>query len=476
MNRLWVRLVLGFLLVAWLAIGAVALIVRASTESSFRHYLNRSAQTYFSTETIQALEDYYAQTGSWAGVEGLLPGPRGGGGEGAEGAGGGRGQGQGQGQGRGGALVMIADAEGTVQAATDATRVGTRLARETLEGATALYAGEQRVGWLAQETPGARALGTAETEFLSATTRSLILAALIAALAALVVGGALAWQLTRPLRALTQAAHTLAAGQLGQQVRATGSAEIIELSRAFNAMSRDLAEGEALRRRMAADIAHELRTPVSVLRGHLEAMLDGVFSLDAAHLAVAYDQTVHLARLVDDLRLLTRAEADQLPLERTLIAPGDLVRRAVTAFGPLALDAGLTLEHRVAEGLPAIEVDVDRMQQVLANLLANALRHTPAGGTIAITAGASPAGVRFAIANTGGTLSAEQAAHVFEPFWRAEEARERDKGGSGLGLAISQQLVRLHGGQIAVSAGADRTEFTIDLPTQGAIGLRPSSA
>jgi signal transduction histidine kinase len=458
MNRLWLRLSLAFLIVAWLAVGAVALVVHQTTAHSFRQYLNRRAASTDSG-TVLALEDYYAEHGSWEGAESLLPGPKGSGGNGN-----GRGAQQGQGQRRGGAQVMLADANGVIVAATDDTLIGTSLTGKTLENATDLIVNGQRVGWLAQETPGSQALGAAEEQFLSDATSSLVITAAGAALLAVIIGGLLAWQLTRPIRALTRAAHDLAGGELGRQVPVSGPAEMADLAQAFNRMSHDLAEGEALRRRMAADIAHELRTPVSVLRGHLEAMLDGVFPLDAERLAVAYDRTIHLARLVDDLRLLTRAEAGKLPLHTSECVPDDLVRDVIASFLPLALDAEIALESEIAPGLPLLHVDVDRIHQVMGNMLTNALRHTPAGGRIVIRVTRAGETVRFAVANTGEGLSAEEAAAVFTPFWRAKEAHERDKNGSGLGLAIARQLVTLHGGRIWVESAPDLTSFIFELP------------
>jgi len=457
MNRLWVRLSAAFLIVAWLSIAAIAVIVNATTEHSFRQYLNQRDSSFFDADSIARLEAYYAENGTWAGVEALLPGPRAGGGTGSGGSGQGRGR-------LGGAQALLVDASGVVVAATDPAQVGTQPDADTLDHAMALVAGGEQVGWLVQMTPGAQALGETEQRFLDETTRALSLAAVGAALLAVIVGGALSWQITRPMRALTHAAHDLAGGRLGQQVPVQGAREMAALAGAFNRMSQDLAEGERLRRRMAADIAHELRTPVSVLRGHLEAMLDGVYPLDAEHLAVAYDRTIHLARLVDDLRLLTRAEAGQLPLEKEQIAPADLVTRALDSFAPLALDAAVTLEREIAPGLPDLLGDADRLQQVLGNLLTNALRHTPAGGRIAVRVSRTGGAVRFAVTNNGEPLTSEQAAQVFTPFWRAEDARARDQGGSGLGLAISQQLVTLHGGHIWVEPGGDETAFIFEVP------------
>ena len=475
MNKLWVRLSAAFLVIVWLAIAVIALVVQVSTARNFRQYLNRRDASFFDAATLTRLEDYYVENGSWDGVESLLPGPKSTSGsedtqttDSGSGAGHGQGQGQGQGagQGRGGAQVVLADAAGVVVASSDETRIGTTLDKSERDRASELKVDETRVGWLLQDTPGAQALGTAENNFLHETTISLALAAAGAALLAVVIGIVMSWQLTRPMHRLTEAAHQLAAGKLGHQVETSGAEELVDLAHAFNRMSSDLAAGEVLRQHMAANIAHELRTPVSVLRGHLEAMLDGVFPLDAEHLAVAYDRTIHLSHLVDDLRLLTRAEAGQLPLERAPITPADLIGRAVESFAPLTLDAEIALEHSAPADLPLVLVDADRLQQVLGNLLTNALRHTPPGGRIGVDAARQDAMVRFTVFNTGTVLTPEQATHVFTPFWRAEDARERDRGGIGLGLAIAQQILALHGGRLWVEPAPDGTRFVFDLPAQ----------
>ena len=373
MNRLWVRLTLAFLLVAWLSVGAMALVVQYTTETSFQQYV--------------------------------------------------------------------------------AMRNGM---------------GRQMGGMGAQM--GATILDAAEADFLNHATRSLTTAAIVISLLAVVLGVGLAQLLTRPLKRLTQTLLDLPGGTLGQQVQVRGTRELHALTEAFNRTSQQLAEAELLRRRMAADIAHELRTPVSILRGHLEAMRDGVFALDQQHLAVVYDQTLHLGKLVDDVRLLTLAEARHLPLTLSPIAPTEIVHDLVEGFRPLALDAEVVLTVEQPAVVPSVTVDKLRIQQVLGNLLTNALRHTPAGGTIIFALSCQDERVRFTVSNTGTALNAEDARRVFEPFWRASESRDRDAGGSGLGLAIAKQLVELHAGKLRVETSPERTSFIVELPCSQPLG------
>ncbi|MBE0690972.1 MAG: HAMP domain-containing histidine kinase, partial [Anaerolineae bacterium] len=262
---------------------------------------------------------------------------------------------------------------------------------------------------------------------------------------------------------VTDAVRKFSRGKLDSPVPVQGTVEVRELAVAFNQMAGDLAAADEQRQRMAADVAHELRTPVSVLRGHLEAMMDGVYPLDNAHVAVAYDQSLHLARLVEDLRLLTMAEHGRLSLHRESTAPLDLAEAAVARFAPLAQDGDVSLRHEIAPDLPALDVDAGRIRQVIDNLLSNAVRHTDAGGSIALTVKRESSAVVFSVRNTG-VLPPDQAAHVFDRFWRADAARQADSGGSGLGLAIARQLVRLHGGDLWVETAANETAFSFQLP------------
>lgn len=191
--------------------------------------------------------------------------------------------------------------------------------------------------------------------------------------------------------------------------------------------------------------------------------MDGVYPLDAEHVAVAYEQTLHLSRLVEDLRLLTQAEAGRLPLKLAPLSLADLMKVAVARFEPLAQDAGIAIMVDAGDALPLIEADHARLVQIYDNLLANALRHTPRGGRIQVWARATSAGVRTVVANTG-EIDAASATHLFDRFWRADDVRSRDAAGSGLGLAITRQLVRLHQGEIRVESDGGETRFVIDLP------------
>lgn len=460
MNRLSVRLSLAFLLAAWVGIAAMILAVQRTLDSGFRQYVN-SRESAINPDQIDRLESYFAVNGTWDGAETLL---------------GGRGQGAGAGAGaERGSTLSIVGTDGVIAASTESARVGSAVDATILSSAVVLTAGGNQVGWLFRDSPGIQALGAAEIAFLDESNRWLTLAGVGASVLALTVGVILAWTLVSPLRELTNAARDLSVGQLGRQVHVHGTVEIHELAAEFNAMSAALADAEALRQRMAADVAHELRTPVSVLRGHLEAMLDGIYPLDSAHVAVAHDQTIHLARLVEDLRVLTLAEAKQLPLERTTFDPAPMVNQLLDAFEPLALDSQIRVIRQIATDLHPVYADVTRVRQVLSNVLTNALHHTPAGGEIVVQVQNQADAVRFAVTNTGSDLSQAEAAHVFQPFWRAETARDRDRGGSGLGLAISREIVRLHGGAMDVATVDGRVTFGFTLPiSAGPAGARPT--
>lgn len=271
----------------------------------------------------------------------------------------------------------------------------------------------------------------------------------------------------RPLRQILGAIDAVAEGDLTARVPADSSPQFGELIKRFNKMVGELERAEQQRRNLTADIAHELRTPLHLIQGNLEGLLDGVYDPTPEHLNATLDETRLLTRLVNDLQTLSLAETGQLPLHPTRFALADLVEDLVTSFSSQATVGGVALVSRLADPDQFITADYDRLDQVMSNLISNALRHTPPGGTITLEAGpGSSAGcsVRLQVRDTGSGIAAEDLPFIFDRFWRSDRSRG-ERLHSGLGLAITQQLVHAHGGRIDVqSTVGSGTTFCIDLP------------
>lgn len=310
----------------------------------------------------------------------------------------------------------------------------------------------------------------AEAAFRDAGAVALGLALAAALAAAAAVSVVLTRRIGRTLGTVAAAAADVGAGRYEARVPAAGlGAEFDDLAAQFNAMAARLHEAERLRGRLLADVAHELRTPVATITGYLEAVEDGVQPLDAPTIALLRDQATRLTRLAQDLADVTHAEAGDLALDLDDVDVDDLLRAAAAAARERAAAAGVDLRVDPTSGGPAVRVDRARMAQVLDNLVANAVRHTPAGGTVTLRARrTAPGAVHLVVADTGEGIAAEHLPHVFERFYRADTARDRARGGSGIGLAISRALVEAHGGTIAAaSPGAGRgTTVTVTLPAR----------
>jgi len=246
-----------------------------------------------------------------------------------------------------------------------------------------------------------------------------------------------------PMGELIEASARVEGGEFGAQVRERGPGEVRALARAFNAMSARLAETDQQRRRLLADVSHELRTPLTVIQGNVEGMLDGLYPADRAHLERILAETHHLARLIEDLRTMSLAEAGTLALNREPTDLGSLASDVVAGLEPQAAAAGVVLTATASDDLPEIEVDPPRIRQVIANLVSNALRHTPRGGRVTVSAAHDDAQVTLAVTDTGSGMDADTAKRAFDRFWRTP-----DSPGAGLGLAIVQDLVAAHGGDV----------------------------
>jgi two-component system sensor histidine kinase BaeS len=289
----------------------------------------------------------------------------------------------------------------------------------------------------------------------------------IGGLGALALGLALVWLLSGrivgPVEALTAAARRLEGGDLSARVEVRGRDEVAELARAFNAMAEALARSRAQRRQLTSDIAHELRTPLTNLRAQIEALQDGLMAPDAAGLRSLHEETLLLARLVDDLQELALADAGALRLDRVRVVATEALESSAAAMRARAAerDVIVTVEGDASLGVTA---DRDRLAQILRNLLDNALTVTPQGGQVTLSAGASGALVELSVADTGPGIPPEHLPHVFERFYRVDPSRTRATGGAGLGLAIVRHLVEAQGGTVAVASapgGGARFAFTL---------------
>jgi signal transduction histidine kinase len=279
---------------------------------------------------------------------------------------------------------------------------------------------------------------------------TILLATLLLALAATFL---LSRRILRPLESLKTAVHRIEQGELAQRVKITSKDEIGELARAFNSMATSLARAEQLRRDMVNDVAHELRTPLTNIRCQLEEIQDGLTLPTPQVVASLHEEVIHLSRLADDLRDLALADAGHLSLEPVATSLHDAVELVVGKLRPRFSAQAISLQADVPADLPPVLADPLRLNQVLRNLLDNALAHTPPGGTIAIDAEKNgEQEIRLSVRDSGPGIAAEHLAKVFDRFYRTDHSRSRHTGGAGLGLAIVQQLVAAHGGRVGVES------------------------
>ena len=304
-----------------------------------------------------------------------------------------------------------------------------------------------------------------EIFFLRSVSQATVLAALIAALLALALGILLSRALTRPLRELTEATVEMAAGRLGKQVEVHSRDEIGELAASFNRMSRDLAHANQMRRQMTADVAHDLRTPLTVLRGYAEGLRDGSIHGHQDLYEALHQEVAHLQHLVEDLRTLSLVDAGELALNRRAVDPKALLERAGLAHVMAAERKGIQLRVNAPDALPSVKVDVERMTQVLNNLVTNALRFTSAG-QIVLSASSRNDCVNLQVSDSGVGIAEEELRNIFDRFYKVDRSRHRDgQAQSGLGLAIAKAIVEAHDGTIAAESTVGQgTRFTIQLP------------
>ncbi|MDZ7706750.1 MAG: HAMP domain-containing sensor histidine kinase [Trueperaceae bacterium] len=311
-------------------------------------------------------------------------------------------------------------------------------------------------------------LADLETAYRQALTSSLLWASGASLLASAAVALFVTRRIVRPMRAVTRASSRIAGGSYRERLDAEAPGELGELAEAFNAMAATLERSEARRVQLLGDVAHEFRTPLSNLKGYLEGLEDGVFEPDAATLSACTRQVTRLGRLVDDLSLLSRVETGQLDLAPSRLAVRDVLADAAEAFGGRFEQKGVVLELEPPSDDEVVRADPLRTAQVVANLLANALRHTPAGGRVTLSAErlAHEEEVRFEVRDEGEGIDQEHLPHVFDRFYRADRSRRHAEGsGSGIGLTLVKQLVERQGGRVgAQSVVGQGASFWFTLP------------
>ncbi len=295
-------------------------------------------------------------------------------------------------------------------------------------------------------------------------TTVVIAAVLVAALASIGLALVMARMLARPLREVGTAARRIADGDYAARVPRDGPEEIASLADSFNQMAVSLEEQERMRRDFIANAAHELRTPLTNLQGYLEALRDGVIVADRSTYESLWDEAERLVRLSRSLDSLAEGDAASAPPPLTAVDLAAAVRSAVGLAQPAIERAGLLLSVDVPDALPA-SANPDHLAQVLANLLSNAIRYTPSGGTVTVRAERRPSDLLVSVGNSGESIPADDLARVFERFYRVEKSRDRGRGGAGIGLAIVKQLVEAGGGRVGAESADDHTRFWFSVPS-----------
>lgn len=448
MRSLTLKLILAFLLVGLVGVLLVTVLVSSLTRREFdRFVLDR-----YQTNLIEETAAYYETYGSWDGLENYFQRRM-----------------ERTGRGRpdmGRSVLYLLDADGQVIIDNRPVGFQTIGAQPDRSQAVPVESGGEIIGYVQFAQPrgaGEMERLAPELEFLSGVNRAIIISALVAMMLALLIGVALARTISRPVRELTAATKALAGGDLGHQVPVRTKDEVGELAQSFNQMSADLARSNQVRKQMTADIAHDLRTPLSVILGYSEALADGKLPGSPETYGAMYMQAQHLNRLIDDLRTLSLADAGQLSLQRRVVDPLDLLEHTAVAYLPQAEARHIALDVQGERGTGVL-VDLDRLVQVLGNLVGNALRHAPDGGAVSLSTEPVGGQVLMQVKDNGSGIAPEDLPHVFDRFYRGDKSRTGD-GSSGLGLAIARSLVEAHGGQITVSSVAGSgTCFTIHLP------------
>lgn len=442
-HSLQFRLLVAFASVILVTIGAVFFFINQATQSEINRFEQRIEHLRSMGMEMQLYRYYYRQ-GSWQGIQPYVE----------------------QWGNTYGQRIIVTDTRDIVVADSKNDLVGKTYVNDS-QGRTLSAPREQMsIGTLYIIPESAQGVGLISLQILLQTIgRFFLWGGLIAVVFALIITFGLSRRVLSPVRALTSAARRLGRGDFSERVRVKSKGELGELANAFNSMADDLGRIEKLRRNMVVDVAHELRTPLSNLRGYLEAVSDGVVAPDAATIGSLTEEVNALSRLVDDLQELALAEAGELKLYRRAEEIADIIRRVTMAVQARAEAKGVSLSVGLPKKLPSVNIDAQRISQVLRNLLDNAIAHTVSGDGITVSAVRKDEWVEVSVSDTGEGIPAADLPYIFERFYRVDKSRSRATGGSGLGLTIVKRLVEAHGGTIGVMSELGKgSRFMFTLP------------
>ena len=302
-----------------------------------------------------------------------------------------------------------------------------------------------------------------EQDFLDTVHHALLVSSVVAAAAAMLLGWVLVRRLVRPIGEMMVLSERIAAGDYGRRIVPRGPDELVRLAESLNRMAASLEHVEALRRDLVANIAHELRTPLSTLQGYLEALRDGVAPVTSATLASLHEEAMRLVRLVNALQQLSQFDARISRLRRSEVDMADLAHGVVRAYAPAFDRLGFIVHERYEPAVQRARVDADLLGQALRVLLDNVLRYAPQRAAVTVRLTRVPDALRVEVENSGGEIAAEDLPHIFERFYRGEKSRSRDTGGAGIGLSLVREIARAHGGETGAASAAGLTTvwFTV---------------
>lgn len=452
--KLQTKLIIAFIAIVLFMGISQSIFLHSRIQTTFQTYLKENNFGYME-RMKQNLEHYYEETGSWKNVQQLYFNSK-------------PAMGPGKGMMRGMAMnmpmanadLLLLDRKGIVIGDTAGTRIGAKGINFSGKTQVLVINGEKRGTLVLYQNK----IQNLEEEFIHSSNLAIVISSIIASAMAVMFSVWIARKITNPLKNLVMGTKRIANGDKLDAVNIPTNDEFHELGEAFNDMSHKLSRNEEVRQALVADVAHELRTPLAILQGKLESIQEGVIDPTEEVILEITDEVYRLNRLVSDLQQLSLAEAGKLPLHKQLVNLKPFIERICSNLQWLADEKEITLQHDRIPDECWQQIDVDRMTQVIVNLIGNALRHTPEQGLVEITAQEIGNSLSLNISDNGPGIPKDALPFIFNRFYKRDQSRSRTEGGTGLGLSISKGFVEAHGGTITVESEVNKgTIFTVTL-------------